>query len=76
MVSKTKAELGLALHAAGIPRRSFSIPELAARHGFSEAFLRSLIARGLGPRVTEIEGRNIVTTENEDIWLRERASKT
>ncbi|MHC2661683.1 helix-turn-helix transcriptional regulator [Bradyrhizobium diazoefficiens] len=74
MVYKSKPEALAALKAAGIERDAFSIPETAAILGYSEGFLRNLIHRGEGPRVITAGARKIITTEDRQSWLRQRAA--
>jgi hypothetical protein len=74
MANKSKAENAAALLAAGIPRRSWSIPEFCARHGISPGLYAKLKKLGLGPDETELLDRKIVTDVAEDNWLRERAA--
>jgi hypothetical protein len=75
MANQTKADAAAALQAAGIPRRSFSIPQFCARNGdMSEGFYQKIRKLGLGPRETRILDRIIITEEAESDWLRERES--
>jgi hypothetical protein len=71
MANLTKAEAAAALAAAGIQRRSFSIPQFCARNDLSEGFYRKLRKLKLGPRETRVLDRVFVTEENETAWLRE-----
>jgi hypothetical protein len=72
MPSKSKSENNTALLAAGIPRKSFSIPEFCARHGISPGLYAKLKKLGLGPDETDLLDRKIITDDAEAIWLRER----
>ena len=74
MPNKSKAENAAALLAAGIPRKSWSIPEFCARHGISPGLYAKLKKLGLGPDETDLLDRKIVTDVAEDNWLRERAA--
>ena len=71
MANSTKAEAAAALAAAGIPRRSFSIPQFCARNDLSEGFYRKLRKLKLGPRETRVLDRVFITEEAETEWLRE-----
>lgn len=71
MANTKKAEAAAALAAAGIPRRSFSIPQFCARNDLSEGFYRKLRRLKLGPRETRVLDRVFITEENETAWLRE-----
>lgn len=71
MANTTKAEAAAALAAAGIPRRSFSIPQFCARNDLSQGFYRKLRKLKLGPRETRILDRVFITEEAETEWLRE-----
>jgi hypothetical protein len=72
MSDTSKAKAAEALAAAGIPRKSFSIPVFCARNDFSAGFYRKLRKLNLGPRETKILDRIIITDEEEVRWLRER----
>ena len=74
MANKSKADNAAALLSAGIPRKSFSVPEICARNGISPSFYAKLKKLGLGPVETELLDRKIVTDVAEDNWLRERAA--
>lgn len=69
MPNKSKAENDAALRETGIPRRSFSKPEFCARNNLSPGLLKKLEALGLGPRVTPVLDRLIITIEDETAWL-------
>jgi hypothetical protein len=69
MANRTKAKGAAALQAAGIQRKSFSLPEICARNSISEGFLRKLRKLNLGPNETQILDRIFVTEEDEKIWL-------
>jgi hypothetical protein len=71
MANTTKAEAAAALAAAGIQRRSFSIPQFCARNDLSEGFYRKLRKLKLGPRETRVLDRVFITEEAETNWLRE-----
>jgi hypothetical protein len=71
MSNTSKAEAAAALAAAGIQRRSFSIPQFCARNDLSEGFYRKLRKLKIGPRETRILDRVVITEENETAWLRE-----
>jgi hypothetical protein len=73
---QNKPKMAAALQAAGIPRRTFSIPEFCARNDLSEGFYRRMRAEGVGPHETRIFDRVLITLEAEDEWLRERAADT
>jgi hypothetical protein len=70
MANITKAKAAAALQAAGIQRKSFSLPEICARNDLSEGFMRKLRKLNLGPNETQILDRVIVTEEDEAIWLK------
>jgi hypothetical protein len=72
MPNRSKAENAAALRSAGIPQRSFSKPQFCARHSISEGLYQKLKKSGLGPRETHVLDRIIITTEDEDDWVRER----
>ncbi len=72
MANLTKAEAAALLQKAGIPRKSFSMPEFCARHGISEGFYRTLRSRGKGPRETRIGDRVIITDDDEAAWLKQQ----
>jgi hypothetical protein len=72
MPNKSKKENAAALLSAGIPRKSFSIPEFCARHGISPGLYGKLKKLGLGPDETDLLDRIIITDDNEAKWLRER----
>ena len=58
MPNKSKAENAAALLSAGIPRKSWSIPEFCARHGISPGLYDKLKKLGLGPHETkQIQGK-------------------
>jgi hypothetical protein len=72
MANQTKAKQEAALLAAGIPHKSFSIPQFCARHGFSEGFFRKLRRLGIGPRETRILDRVVITDDDEAVWLEQQ----
>jgi hypothetical protein len=72
MASKSKAENAAALLSAGIPRKSWSIPEFCARHGISPGLYAKMKKHRVGPRETELLNRKVITDEAEASWLRER----
>jgi hypothetical protein len=74
MPSKSKAVLATELLAAGIPRKSWSVPEFCARHGISPGLYAKLKKLGLGPDETYLLDRTIITGPAEDKWLDERAA--
>ena len=65
MANKTKAEGAALLLVRGIPRKSFSIPELCARNDISPGFYDKLKKMGLGAKETRVLDRTIVTDEHE-----------
>jgi len=69
MANQTKAEAAAALQAAGIQRKSWTIPQLCARNGISEGFYRKLRKLGKGARETRILDRIIITDDDEAAWL-------
>jgi hypothetical protein len=71
MANTTKVKAAAALAAAGIQRRSFSIPQFCARNDLSEGFYRKLRKLKLGPRETRVLDRVVITQEAETQWLRE-----
>jgi hypothetical protein len=76
MANKSKAKLAVALQAAGIPQKSFTIPQFCARHSFSEGFYRGMRKRGLGPRETHFFDLVRITEEAEEEWLRAGAAES
>jgi hypothetical protein len=72
MPNKSKAENAAALLAAGIPRKSYSIPEFCARHGISPGLYVKMKKRKLGPREINVLDRILITDEAEADWLHER----
>jgi hypothetical protein len=74
VANTTKAEAAAALAVAGIPRRSFSIPQFCARNDLSEGFYRKLRKLKLGPRETRVLDRVVITLEAETQWLGEGES--
>jgi hypothetical protein len=71
MSNKSKAA---ALLAAGISRKSYSIPEICARNGISQGLYEKLKKLGLGPQETNLLDRIVVTDDAEADWLRKRAA--
>jgi hypothetical protein len=71
MANTTKAEAAAALAAAGIPRRSFSIPQFCARNDLSEGFYRKMRKLKIGPREIRVLDRVVITQDAETQWLRE-----
>ena len=76
MANQSKAVAAAALRAAGIARKSFSIPELCARHNISEGHYRNMKKRGKGAQETDFDGRTLVTEEHEAEWLRMLAAES
>ncbi|MBR0746187.1 hypothetical protein JQ582_19840 [Bradyrhizobium japonicum] len=80
MVTKSKEEDAAALRKAGIPRKSFSRPEICARNNISLEHYKKLLRLGLGPRETPMLDRIVITVEDEAAWLQKlqknAASKT
>ena len=74
MPSKSKAANAAALRSAGIPRKSYSIPELCARNGISEGLYAKLKKQGKGAKETRLLDRTVVTDVHEEEWLQERAA--
>jgi hypothetical protein len=70
MANQSKAAAAAALQAAGIPRRSFSIPQFCARNTMSEGFYREMRKKGKGPRETHVLDRIFITEEAETDWHR------
>ena len=70
MPNKSKAENAAALLSAGIPRKSFSIPEFCARHGISPGLYTKLKKLKRGPREINVLDRILITDEAEADWLR------
>jgi hypothetical protein len=69
MANTTKADAAAALQAAGIQRKSFTIPELCARNSISEGFYRKLRTLGKGARETRVLDRVFITDDAEREWL-------
>jgi hypothetical protein len=76
MANQTKAEAAAALLAAGIPRKSFSVPQFCARNDLSEGFYRKIRSLGLGPHETRVLDRVVITDDDEAEWLRQRKAET
>ena len=76
MANQTKAESAAALQAAGIPRKSFSIPQFCARNDLSEGFYRKIRSLGMGPHETRVLDRVVITDDDEAEWLRQRKAET
>jgi hypothetical protein len=74
MPSKSKSVNAAALLAAGIPRKSWSIPELCARSGISEGLYAKLKKQGKGAKETHLLDRTVVTDVHEAEWLEELAA--
>ena len=74
MPNKSKAENAAALLSAGIPRKSWSIPELCARNGISPGLYAKLRKQGKGAKETHLLDRTIVTDVHEAEWLEQRAA--
>ena len=74
MANKSKAENAAALLSAGIPRKSWSIPELCARNGISPGLYAKLKKQGKGAKETHVLGRITVTDVHEAEWLEELAA--
>jgi hypothetical protein len=74
MANLSKTDAQAALQAAGIPRRSFSVPEFCARNSLSIGFYRRLRKLGIAPRETRILDRIFITVDDEADWLKARAT--
>ncbi len=66
----TKPQAAAMLQIAGIPRKSFSIPEFCARHGIGLTLYRTLRKEGKGPKEKHVGDRVIITQEAETEWER------
>jgi hypothetical protein len=74
MATLSKEAATAALLKAGIPHRSFTVPQFCARNGISLATYRNLKKKGKNPRETRPGGLDIVriTEEDETAWLNDQ----
>jgi len=59
--------------ARGGERCAFKIAEFCAAHRISRSKFYILKAKGLAPRITDVDGARIITVEDAAAWRRERA---
>jgi hypothetical protein len=59
---------------AALTLSAHTIPEFCQAHRISRAHFYNLQRRGLGPDVTELLGRKIVTHESAQRWRRQRTA--
>ena len=62
--------------ARGGERCAFKIAEFCAAHRISRSKFYILKAKGLAPRITDVDGAQIITIEDAATWRRERAEET
>jgi hypothetical protein len=61
--------------ARGGERCAFKIAEFCAAHRISRSKFYILKAKGLAPRITDVDGAQIITVEDAARWRRERAEE-
>jgi hypothetical protein len=61
--------------ARGGERYAFKISEFCATHRISRGKFYQLKAKGLAPRITDVDGVQIITVEDAAAWRRERAEE-
>jgi hypothetical protein len=59
--------------ARGGERCALKIAEFCAAHRISRSKFYILKAKGLAPRITDVDGAQIITVEDAAAWRRERA---
>jgi predicted DNA-binding transcriptional regulator AlpA len=57
-----------------IPRGGFRFTEWCASYGFSRSFFYELMKKKKGPKVTDINGIQIITVEDDNAWRRKQRS--
>jgi hypothetical protein len=57
-------------------RYALKISEFCATHRISRGKFYQLKAKGLAPRITDVDGVQIITIEDAAAWRRERAEET
>jgi hypothetical protein len=62
--------------ARGGERCAFTISEFCSAHRISRSKFYLLKNKGLGPRITDVDGKQIITIEDAAAWRRERAEET
>ncbi len=62
--------------ARGGERYAFKISEFCATHRISRGKFYQLKAKGLAPRITDVDGVQIITIEDAAAWRRARAEET
>jgi len=60
----------------GVARYAFKISEFCEAHRISRGKFYQLKAKGLAPRITNVDGAQIITVEDAASWRRERADAT
>src|SRR5215471_6135168 len=59
----------------GVARYAFKISEFCEAHRISRGKFYILKAKGLAPRITDVDGAQIITVEDAAAWRRERAEE-
>ena len=57
-----------------IPRGGFRFTEWCASYGFSRSFFYELMKKKKGPKVTDVQGVQIITVEDDNAWRRKQRS--
>ncbi len=58
-----------------VRRHAFKIAEFCEAHRISRSKFYMLKAKGLAPRITDVDGVQIITEEDAAAWRRERAEE-
>jgi hypothetical protein len=58
---------------SSVKRHAFKIAEFCEAHRISRSKFYILKAKGLAPRITDVDGVQIITEEDAAAWRRERA---
>jgi hypothetical protein len=58
---------------SGIPRYAFKISEFCEAHAISRSKFYILKSKGLAPRITDLDGAQVITIEDAAAWRKERA---
>jgi hypothetical protein len=56
-----------------IPHRAFTISEFCQAHRISRGKFYEIKKKGIAPRITNVDGVQIITEEDAATWRRERA---
>src|SRR5437016_5535831 len=59
-----------------VRRHAFKIAEFCEAHRISRSKFYMLKAKGLAPRITDVDGVQIITEEDAAAWRRARAEET